>query len=141
MDFNNINTIAWVMGNVLVAYTAIAITVFVLGYYILFDPRSTTAGRLLFRFMLSLVGVISLIFVGTFVNPPVDRGWTVLADDVLSWRPITRLLVYSYVAFTITSLAILLGIRKWKPSYVKTAADRNLVEPRNNTNAISIKHK
>ena len=76
MDFNNINTIAWVMGNVLVAYTAIAITVFVLGYYILFDPRATTAGRLLFRFMLSLVGVISLIFVGTFVNPPVDRGWT-----------------------------------------------------------------
>lgn len=128
--FHAINNFAWVAGNILVAYTAFAIVVFVIGYYVLFDPRATTAGKFIFRFMLSLVGVIILVFIGTYVDPSPNRGWSFLPPDVSSWRPILRFLIYGYVAFTITSLAILLGIRKWRPNRVKSAYDRDLVEPR-----------
>ena len=141
MDFNTINNFAWVAGNLLLGYTAFAIFVFVIGYYVLFDPKATTAGRLLFRFMLSLVGVILLIFVGTFINPAPDRIWSVLSPDVLVWRPLARLFIYGYVAFTITSLAILLGVRKWRPHRVKSTSDRDLVETRSSTKAIPIVSK
>lgn len=125
-----INTFAWVAGNILIAYTSIAIAVFVIGYYVLFDPGATTAGKFIFRFMLSLVGIIVLVFIGTYVDPSPNREWSSLPDDVQLWRPMVRLLIYGYVAFTITSLAILLGVRKWSPSHVKSAQDRDLVELR-----------
>lgn len=125
-----INTFAWVAGNILVAYTAFAIVVFVIGYYVLFDPKATTAGKFIFRFMLSLVGVICLIFIGTYVDPSPKRAWSFLPPDVSTWRPLLRLLVYGYVAFTITSLAVLLGVRKWKPSLIKSKDTHDLVEPR-----------
>ena len=128
--FHFINSFAWVAGNILVAYIAIAIVVFVIGYYVLFDPKATTAGKFIFRFMLSLVGVILLVFIGTYVDPSPNRQWSVLPPDINSWRPILRLLIYGYVAFTITSLAVLLWVRKWRPGRVKSAQDRGLVEPR-----------
>lgn len=128
--FDLVNNFAWVAGNILVAYTAFAIIVFVIAYYVLFDPKATTAGKFIFRFMLSLVGVIVLVFIGTYIDPSPNRGWAVLPPDVTTWRPVLRLLIYGYVAFTITSLAYLLAIRKWRPNTVKSDQDRDLVEPR-----------
>lgn len=134
-----INTIAWIGANVLVAYISLAVVAFVVGYYVLFDPRATTAGKMIFRFMLSLVGVILLTFVGTFVDPSHNRSWFEYPDDVDIWRPIARIAIYGYVAYTITSLAVLLWIRKWKPHLVKKASDLNLVQPRH-TGVIPIIH-
>lgn len=128
--FSILNNFAWVAGNVLVAYTAFAIFIFVIGYYALFDPKATTAGKFLFRFMVSLVGVILLVFIGIYINPGSNREWTSLPDDVDDWRPIMRFLIYSYVSFTISSLAVLLAIRKWKPHRLRSTHDRNLVEVR-----------
>jgi len=133
-----INSIAWVGANILVAYIAVALVIFVAGYWILFDPRATTAGRFIFRFMLSLVGVILLIFVGTYVDPTHNREWMTYPNDVMEWRPIARIVGYGYVAYTITSLAILLGLRKWKPHLLKKASDLTLVKPRHPTNGVPI---
>lgn len=128
--FYIINNFAWVAGNILVAYIAVAIVVFVLAYYILFDPKATTAGKFLFRFMVSLVGVIVLVFIGTYIDPSPNRDWSFLSLEVAGWRPIVRFAIYSYVAFTITSLAILLAVRKWKPHRLRSSDDRNLIEVR-----------
>lgn len=125
-----INALAWVLGNILVAYTAVAIVVFVIGYYVLFDPGATTAGKFVFRFMLSLVGVILLVYIGTYMDPQPNRTWDTLPSDVATWRPILRLVVYSYVAFTITSLAVLLWVRKWRPEKVKSLPDKQLLKVR-----------
>ena len=124
------NTIAWIMSNLLVAYIAAVLVVFVVGYYILFDPSVTTAGKFVFRFALSLIGVIGLIAVSLFIDPSHGRAWTEYPGDVLWWRPISRFVIYFYVAYTVTGLAILLGYRKWKPTRLRTALDYELVQTR-----------
>lgn len=128
---NTINSFAWVGGNIAVAYIAIVLIVFVAGYYALFDPGATTAGKFVFRFSLSLVGVIGLVFIGLFVDPSAGREWFTYPGDVAIWRPLVRLAVYGYVAFTITALAVLLAVRKWRPHLLRTAPDRDLVKVRN----------
>lgn len=127
---NELNAFAWVVSNALVAYIAVLLVVFVVTYYILFDPKATTAGKYIFRFFLSLFGVIGLIFISLFIDPRAGREWTVYPGDVLWWRPIVRLISYSYVAFTITSLSFLLAARKWRPSWLRTSLDHDLVKPR-----------
>lgn len=135
---NAINAVAWVLGNVLLAYTSFALITFLIAYYTIFDPSSTTGGRLIFRFMLSLAGVIVLIFVGIYVDPLPDRQWSTFpAESVDRWRPLLRLAVYGFVAFSISSLAWLLAVRKWWPHKVKKASDINLVKVRH-TNEIPI---
>lgn len=131
-----INSIAWVLANIVLAYTALALVLFVIMYYALFDPRATTGGKLIFRFMLSLVGVIGLVFVGIFVDPSVNRGWSMYPADVEFWRPVLRLIIYSYLAFTITSLAVLLVRRKWRPNSLKIAPAQDLVKVRHPTDEI-----
>lgn len=133
-----INPIAWVAANLILAYTALALVVFVVLYYALFDPKATTGGKFIFRFMLSLVGIIGLVFLGIFVDPPPTRGWGVYPDYVDWWRPLLRLLVYGYVAFTVTSLAVLLVLRKWFPHKLKTAPSQELVKVRHETSEIPI---
>jgi len=126
------NTFAWVTSNLLVAYIALLLCVFVAGYQLLFDPSATTAGRFVFRFALSLIGVIGLVAISLFVDPQMGRRWFEYPGDVLAWRPTVRLLAYGYVAYTITGLAVLLGYRKWRPELLRTApADQDLVKPRN----------
>lgn len=138
----SISAAAWVFANILVMYSGIALLVFVLGYYILFDPGATTAGKFVWRFAFSLVGVMALIFVGLFIDPTPGREWYLFPGDVLWWRPFLRLGIMSYVAFTITGLAVLLGIRKWRPELIKTARDLNLVQPRSDTREVPIiKHE
>lgn len=127
----SINEVAWVVGNLLIAYIAIGVIVFVISYFIFFDPRATTAGKLIFRFFVSLVGIVMLIFVGTYIDPAADRMWLVLPPDVDDWRPLLRVLIYGYVAYTVTSLAILLAIRKWRPAKVHSQRDLDIVKLRN----------
>lgn len=127
------NTTAWVGANLLVAYIALTVPVFVIAYYMLFDPRATTGGKLIFRFFLSLVGIILLVFVGTYIDPTAGRDWWTLPPDVEWWRPTARLVGYGYVAFTITSLSVYLARRKWWPQNLKTAPEKDFVRPRSDT--------
>lgn len=127
-----INEVAWVVSNLALAYTCVVLVVFIVAYVIIFDPRATTGGQLIFRFMLSLVGVIVLSYIGVFVDPAPDRSWFLYPgeDLVETWRPITRLVVYVFVAFSITALSRLLILRKWFPHKVKKAGDLVLIKPR-----------
>lgn len=124
------NTVAWVVTNVLVAYIAVMLVVFVVGYYALFNPRVTTAGRYIFRFFVSLIAVIGLVFVSLFIDPHSNNLWYEYPYDTAFWRPTVRLAGYAYVAFSITSLAILLIVRKWHPHMLRTAKDHDLVQTR-----------
>lgn len=137
MDVLNVlNTVFWVGGNVLLLYISVALTLYVLAYFAIFDPRATTGGKLIFQFMLSLLGVIVLVFIGIFIDPAPDRGAFVYPPDVEPWRPFARFLIYGFVAYSITMLGILLVKRKWFPSKLKKASDLTLVTPRTDTNEI-----
>ena len=133
-----LNPVIWVLANLVLAYVALALVIFVIMYYVLFDPKATTGGKLIFRFMLSLVGVMGLVFLGIYVDPSADRSPFEYPDDVELWRPALRLSIYSYVAFTITSLAILLIRRKWRPHSIKIAPPQDLVKVRHETSEIPI---
>lgn len=125
-----LNTIFWVATNILVAYTMGILIVFVVLYYALFDPRATTAGKFVFRFMLALVGVTSLSIIGIFLDPSRGQNWSQIPIDTLPWRPFIRMLVYGYVAYAITGLAVLIVIRKWWPEKIRTAKTRDLLKTR-----------
>lgn len=131
-EFINVaNTFAWVTSNLLVAYVGVVLVIFVAGYQILFDPRATTAGRFIFRFGLSLILVIGLIFISVFVDPQAGREWFIFPGDTLWWRPLLRLVAYSYVAYTITGLAVVLYFRKFYPDKLRTIPlDTTLVRVR-----------
>lgn len=135
---NVINAVFYVVSNVLIVYIAVGVIAFVIGYYALFDPSATTAGKMIFRFFLSLVGIIGLVFIGTFIDPAVNRTWWQLPPDVEPWRPLIRFVVYVYVAFTITSLAVLLWLRKYRPHRIKAAPDVDLVKVRHDTDEVRI---
>lgn len=128
--FNNLNALAWIGSNFLIAYDAAMIIIFVLFYFIVFDPKATTAGRYLFRFLLFLAGLIALSFIGLWIDPQPGRGLFDYPDDVIFWRPLLRFTVLAYGAYTVTSLMILLIIRKWWPHLLRTSADLELVKPR-----------
>ena len=133
-----INPIAWVAANLILAYVSFALVVFVVMYYALFDPRATTGGRLIFRFMLSLVGVIVLSSIGIFIDPVPNREWFSYPGDYVEWwRPLLRLVIYGFVAFTVTSLAVLLVRRKWFPNNLKMAP-QPLVVVRHETSEIPV---
>ena len=133
-----INTIAWIGSNLVLAYIAIVVILFVIMYYVFFDPKATTAGKMIFKFMLSLVGILLLVYIGVFINPAGEGPFSGPSEYVEEWRPVLRLVVYSYVAWTVTSLALALVLRKWFPHKVKKKADLNLVKPRHDTRDIPI---
>lgn len=135
---DTVNSIAWVVANLLLAYTVLALVLFVIMYYALFDPRATTGGKLIFRFMLSLVGVVGFVFIGIFIDPTMNNSWSSYPQDVEPWRPVLRVVIFGYVAFTITSLAALLVRRKWRPNSLKIAPAQDLVKVRHPTNEIPI---
>lgn len=125
-----IDDISWVLSSVLIIYSSIILVVFVVFYYIVYDVKSTTAGKFIFRFVLSLIGVIALVFIGAFIDPAHGRSWTHYPGDVVYWRPILRVIIYAYVAFSASALVILLALRRWKPYLLRTALDRELVRTR-----------
>jgi len=138
MDILNVlNQILWVLGNVLLMYSSIALLVFLTAYLIIFDPRATTGGKLIFQFMLSLIAVMATVVIGIYIDPTANHSWLVLPDGVAVWRPALRFLVYGFVAYSITSLAILLVMRRWFPQRLKKASDMSLAQPRH-TSAIDI---
>lgn len=124
------NTVAWVSANLLIAYIAVMLVVFVTVYYVLFNPKVTTAGRYIFRFFISLIAVIGLVFVSLFIDPISEHTWFMYPEETAFWRPTIRLAGYMYVAFTITSLAILLIVRKWHPDKLRTSKDYELFKTR-----------
>lgn len=128
---NVINAVTWVLGNVMLAYAAFAQIAFIIAYYTIFDPSATTGGRLIFRFMLSFTGVIVLVPIGIFIDPAVGRVWLQFPVDTVEWwHPLLRLAIYGFVAYSISSLAWLLAVRKWFPHKVKKASDINLIKVR-----------
>jgi len=138
--FYVLNSWLWVLGNVALAYSSIVLILFIVTYYFIFDPEATTGGRLIFQFMVSLAGVMTLVFIGIFVDPSVNSSWTTLNHSVDWWRPFPRFVIYAFVAYAITSLAILLILRKWYPHKLTKASDLTLVQPRH-TSEIPIVNK
>lgn len=124
------NAFAWVGANLLIGYIAVVLSIFAIAYYVLFDPRATTAGRFIFRFVLSLIGVIGLVFVGIFLDPHRGGSGFVYPGDILWWRPTARLLVYGYVAYSVTALVVLVVVRKWWPEKLHTVQTRDLLKAR-----------
>ena len=122
----DVNAVAWVITNLLVVYIAVLVVVFVLGYYILFNPKATSAGKYIFRFFVSLLVLNVLLFVTLFIDPSQGRVWSEYPSDVMPWRPLVRLVGYIYVAYTVTSLAVLLVVRKWYPHKLITAESHDL---------------
>jgi len=122
-----INAVLWVMSNMLVAYIALALLVFTIAYPILFDPGATTAGKLILRFAGSLIGVIGLVFISVFVDPRIGAQWFQFPGDVLWWRPALRFAAYAYVAYSITSLVVLLWLRKFRPKKLHTAPNESTI--------------
>lgn len=126
-----INTVLWVMSNALVGYIALASVLFVVGYLILFDPLTTTAGKIVFRLMVSLAGVMVLVVIGVFLDNRPDQDWLTFHGDTLWWRPGVRLIVYGYLAYATTTLLSFLMVIKWFPSRLKTPRDKELIHLRN----------
>lgn len=138
--FNVLNSWLWVIGNVALAYTSVVLILFIVTYYIIFDPQATTGGRMIFQFMLSLAGVMILVFIGIFIDPSANSSWLELNHNVEWWRPSVRALVYVFVAYSITSLAVLLVMRKWYPHKLTKASDLELVRPRHTSEIPIIKN-
>ena len=126
-----INTVLWVMSNALVGYIALASVLFVVGYLILFDPLTTTAGKIVFRLMVSLAGVMVLVVIGVFLDNRPDQDWLTFRGDTIWWRPGVRLIVYGYLAYATTTLLSFLMVIKWFPSRLKTPRDKELIHLRN----------
>jgi hypothetical protein len=122
-----LNAVFWILSNVLVGYIAIALVVFAIAYPILFDPRATTAGKFILRFIGSLIGVIGLVFIAVFVDPRDGGAWFEFPGDILWWRPAIRLLAYSYVAYTLTGLVVILWLRKFRPHKLVTAPNESTI--------------
>lgn len=114
-----VNAIAWVAGNIVVLVIAISASAFVLLYPLLFEFEKTTAGLLIWRAVLSLALLGGLVCLGIFVDGRVP--WWQYPGDVVGWRPLLRLAVYGFIAYTFASLVALLVIRRWWPDKVKTA--------------------
>ena len=122
-----INTILWVASNIMVGYIALALIVFVAAYPIFFDPGATTAGRLILRFGTSLVGVIGLVAISVFIDPREGSLWFEYPAGIAAWRPVVRFVAYGYVSYAVTSLVVLLWLRKYRPRFVQTAPDETSV--------------
>ena len=126
-----INDVLWFVVNVLAFVASVTIVVATIAYYAFFDPRATTAGKMIFRFMVSLSGVIVIGAVAKLTG----------VTEETTWWLILALLVYAYLAFTVISLAVFLAIRKWKPQKFKKKSDVNVVKPRTETTEIPIVKK
>jgi len=101
--------------------------IFAIAYPILFDPRATTAGRLILNFVGSLIGIVGLVFIAVFIDPRAGGLWFEFPGDVLWWRPAVRFLAYAYVAYSLTGLVALLWMRKFRPQRLHTAPEETTI--------------
>ena len=130
------NPTFWVIANLTLIYIGVLLLAFTILYPTLFDPGATTGGRMIFRFGLSLSMVVAVIVVGIFIDPRHDIPWYEYTGDTIWWRPVVRLGVYLYVAYTITSLVTFLWKRKFYSQKLKRAPDKELVKPRHDTSEV-----
>ena len=139
---NDLNPFFWVASNFLIIYTNVLLSLFVIGYYVLFDPRATTGGKLILRFGFALFLVMTLVTIGIYANPISETPWyNYPGESVIWWRPAVRAFVYAYIAFATTSLVVFLVIRKFWPNRLQTSADKDMAIPRHdhaNTDGIPI---
>ena len=127
---NEINTIFWVSSNALVGYITIALYVFLVAYFVMFNPRKTTAGRLLFRLLFALGGVMTLVFVSVFIDNRPDEDWLTFPGDTLWWRPTLRIFGYLFLAYAVTALISFMVKVRWFPHRLKTPRDKELLRLR-----------
>lgn len=132
-----INPGLWFIANLLVGYITIVVMSFTLAYYFMFDPNATTGGKLIFRFFVSLDGLVLLASVRVFLDPIPDRNWWEIPEHIDVFRPLVLCVIYGYVAFTITSLSVFLVIRKLAPHKVRKANDQPLLKVRSDTSEIT----
>ncbi len=97
-----INPALWIVANLQLVYLSGALVAWVAGYGLGFRWWTTPAGRQVFAFTASLLGVVGLVFIGTFVNP--QRPWWEAPPEVFEWRPILRYAVYLAVSITLTRM-------------------------------------
>lgn len=116
-----LNPIFWVGSNILIAYIAVMLVIFGAAYPVFFDPFATTAGKFVLLFALSLIGVITLVFISLFIDPQNGREWWQYPTDIYWWRPSLRFAVYLCTAITVTGLDVVLWLRKFRPHRLKTA--------------------
>lgn len=109
----------WAAGNVLLLIVFAACIVFAIAYPLLFDPRTTTAGKAIWGLGLSLAGLSTIVVIGIFVDSP--RDWWVPAEGTDYWRVIARLAIYGLVAAAMVNLDIVIFLRKFKPHRLRTA--------------------
>lgn len=126
--FTNFNEVAWVMSNIILAGVCFSSILFVIAYTILFNPRATTAGLLVRRAVLSIAGMAFLFVLGIFVDGRAE--WYEYPEGIAPWRPVLRLAIYLFVAYSFTSLVVLLFQRKFAPHVLHTAPDEWTVKPR-----------
>lgn len=129
-----INAVLWVSSNVLVGYITFAVWVFLVGYFALFNPRQTTAGKLLFNLLLSLGFVMTLVFIGVFIDNRPDEDWLSFRGDMLWWKPTIRIIGYGFLAFAVTRLIAFLIVVKWFPELLRTPRDKELIKLRHERN-------
>jgi len=122
------NHVMWVIGNLTVALIFVCALTFVVVYPVLFNPMLTTAGRLIWRLVISFLGLGFLAVLGVFVDGQVD--WTMFPPDVSWWRPTIRFFIYAFVAYSFGSLIGLLFTRRFHPERVRRAPDDWMVKPR-----------
>lgn len=124
-----LNDVLWVAGNIVGLLIFFAATAFSILYWVWFDPRLTTAGRLIHQAILSVAGFGLLTVLGIFINGATD--WFDRPGYVEWWRPFVRFAIYALIAYTFSRLVRLLYLRKFHPERIKTAPNEaTLVRPR-----------
>jgi hypothetical protein len=104
------NDILWGISNCLFLYISISIPAFVIFYGGFFKWWQRPAGISVFIDRVSFVAVLSLVFIGVFVDP--QQGFWEAPPDVLWWRPLYRVAVYGLVAFA-TTFQFVVALRRW----------------------------
>lgn len=116
-----VNHILWVAGNIIILLIFVAALSFAIIYPLLFNPKLTTGGRLVWRAIFSVAGIGLMVVIGLFVDGRSE--WWELPPNILWWRPALRVLVYGYVAYSFGSLVALLFVRRFWPKQVEVAPE------------------
>ncbi len=112
------STVVWVLGNLVALGIFFSAGTFAVLYPLLFNIRVTTVGPHIWRAILSVAGFGVLAVLGLFVDGRVN--WWEMPTDVAWWRPLLRLAIYGLIAYSFTSLSVVLIMRRFWPHRLKT---------------------
>jgi hypothetical protein len=116
-----LNTVLWVVGNVVALSIFLSALLFAIVYPILFNPSLTTAGKLIWRAIFSVGGFGLLAVIGIFIDGRVP--WNEMPDDVDPLRPVVRFIVFGFIAYSYASLVGLLVLRRFFPGKIKVVPE------------------